>query len=501
MKLGALVPETPPESRGIEVHSIHSDSRALEPGGLFFAIRGAKHDGTAFIGAAIRNGAVAVVIESGGSEADADYAATSVPVIPVANIRAVYSAACASIHSEPSRKLDCFGVTGTNGKTSVSWIIAHALDALGQRSGILGTLGESIVGGAFQSLDNTTPDALTVHRFLSRALNAGCSAAALEATSQGVVQHRTSAVEWNAAIFTNLTRDHLDLHGTMDEYERAKTRFFTEELSQSGKAKKVAVINIDDEAGSRIAQRLRAEHPEMETVGYSFLREAQGTAKNFIPSIDRSQFEAKLLGETVRLSSRLIGAFNVYNLLAAATCLRAVGFSAAKIAEAFESVPPVPGRLEVVPAGKFHVVVDYAHTPDGLIKAQQSLRPLTGARLITVFGCGGDRDRGKRPLMGQAVAELSDVGVLTSDNPRTEDPERIIDDIVPGLSAGGSRTGFGHFREADRKKAISWAISAAREGDVVLIAGKGHEDYQEIHGVRYPFSDQEVCRALLGGSS
>ena len=498
MQLAALVPNTSSEHRSVEISSVTSDSREVTPGSLFFAVRGAKHDGTAFVADAIKKGAAAIVVEGDGELAAV---AGSAPILRVPNIRAAYSAATSAIHDHPSEKFDCIGVTGTNGKTSVAWIISYALSTLGRPSSLLGTLGESIAGRPFESLENTTPDAGAVQRFLARALESGCVAATLEATSQGIVQHRTSSVQWNAGVFTNLSRDHLDLHGTMEEYERVKARFFTEELANSSKSNRVAVFNTDDEAGLRTFNLVRENHPEIRAVSYALNREADGRAANFVPSIDHSEFETTLFGEKITLASRLIGAFNVYNLLGAATCLAAMGFSAAQVAKAFETVAPVPGRLEVLPAGGFHVVVDYAHTPDGLIKAQQSLRPLTKGRLITVFGCGGDRDRGKRPLMGSAVAELSDVGVLTSDNPRTEDPERIIDDILPGLASTAKRAGFGHLREADRRRAISLALSEAKKGDVVLIAGKGHEDYQEIHGVRYPFSDQEICRTLLGSSA
>jgi len=498
MQLCALVPDASAEHRSIEVSTVACDSREVLPGTLFFAIRGAKHDGSAFVADAVRKGAAAIVIES-GREIPAISGRT--PVIEVPNVRAAYSRAAAAVHSHPSSKLDCIGVTGTNGKTSVAWIISYALSTLGRRSAMLGTLGESIAGGAFEALENTTPDAATVQRFLARACESRCSAATLEATSQGIVQHRTSAVQWNAGVFTNLSRDHLDLHGTMEDYEAAKARFFTDELARSGKSNRLAVFNVDDEAGLRMYQLVKNNHPDIRAVSYALSRKADGRAENFNPAIDRSEFEATLFGEKITITSRLIGAFNVLNLLGAAACLTAYGFSAAEVARAFETVAPVPGRLEVLPAGGFHVVVDYAHTPDGLVKAQQSLRPLTRGRLITVFGCGGDRDRGKRPLMGGAVAELSDVGVLTSDNPRTEDPERIIDDIEPGLQTTAKRPGFVALREADRRKAISLALSEAKKGDVVLIAGKGHEDYQEIQGVRYPFSDQEICRTLLGSKA
>ena len=401
------------------------------------------------------------------------------------------------------------GVTGTNGKTSTAWLIAQLLGKLGVPSAYGGTFGlahpEQLIGAGtdhyamlsrFQQSKTGSPDPLVLHRFLAELRASGAKAASLEATSQGIAQKRTRSVEWDAATFTNLTRDHLDLHGTMENYFSAKLELFTEELRKSQKKTRVAVVNIDDPWGQRIAEAMSAI-PAIRLIRYSRISEsAECFLRRADLNIGGSEIECRYQGQDILLRSRLIGAYNVENILAAISTVAGLGFPLSKLAEAMPEVPAVPGRIEIVspPESDVSVVVDYAHTPDGLIQVQSSLRPLCLGRLITVFGCGGDRDRGKRPLMAKAVMDLSDAAVVTSDNPRTEVPERIAEDILPGFGSGND---YDFSVEIDRRKAIFAAVERARPGDTILVAGKGHEDYQEIHGTRHPFLDAQVCKEAL----
>ncbi|MFN8389294.1 MAG: UDP-N-acetylmuramoyl-L-alanyl-D-glutamate--2,6-diaminopimelate ligase [Bdellovibrionota bacterium] len=478
--------------RSIAVHS-----GLVEPGAVFFAIPGAKHDGGQFVQEATERGASAVVCAEHASVAECP-----VPIISVADVRAALAWVSARFYRQPTSDLLCFGVTGTNGKTSVSWIVAQALTALGKPAALCGTLGlglpEGQGGFTFESSANTTVDPLTLQGFLARAREQKICAASVEVTSQALVQHRTAGVEWDIGLFTNLTRDHLDLHGSMERYGAAKMTFFSDQLARSRKPNRLAVVNIDDPFGIEICRVLAEREPSIRVLEYSTA--SQAAAARLMKksgSLDRTVMTCRIDGREIEFEAKLIGDYNVSNLLGAATALVGAGFEPDAVSEALGRVPPVPGRLEVVASGDFSVVVDYAHSPDGLVQAQHSLRPLTAGRLITVFGCGGDRDRGKRPLMGEAVRKLADVAIVTSDNPRSENPEGILDDIEPGLRGTDARKGFAAERVVDRRDAIRKALTLARKGDVVLVAGKGHEDYQEIAGTRFPFSDKEVCRELL----
>ena len=419
--------------------------------------------------------------------------------------------AAAHFYGDPTAQLLSIGVTGTNGKTSVTWILSEALARLGSPSIHVGTLGmrqvstagESAIG--WRETPNTSPDPILFQSFIAEGLARGARAAVSEVTSQGLLQGRTAGVAWDAAVFTNLTRDHLDLHGSMEVYAEAKARLFFDELSASAKRRRIAVVNCADPFGAAIIERLRRERTEIETFAFSphTQPEFRGTVDAVLVraecSLTGTEIEFSLRGTTVRLRSQLIGAFNVENLMAAATTLLGVGYSAREVAEAIGDVPQVPGRLELAKAAAVSVVVDYAHTPDALMKAQRSLREIGSGRLITVFGCGGDRDRGKRPLMGAAVAELSDVAVVTSDNPRSEDPQAILEDVLPGISidSGNDWRCRRVYALPDRRAAVREAILLAAPGDTVLVAGKGHEDYQEVKGIKHPFSDIDVCRELI----
>ena len=509
--LGASLLEADAPLAETPIFGVTLDSRTVKPGDLFFAVAGAKLDARSFIPAAVSAGAAAVAIEGDSRSIQAHAGAALGTVIGVRDIRAACAMAAAEFYDRPSEKLLTIGVTGTNGKTSVTWILAESLARLGAPTVHVGTLGMRVVSMvptaeiSWRSIPNTSPDPISFQSFLAEGVAIGARNAVSEVTSQGLLQARTAEVAWDAAVFTNLTRDHLDLHGSMQAYSDAKAKLFLEELVFSTKPRRVATINCADPVGAELASRLRKEHPDLKVVSFSTApaAETDGALDAFVVearcSLDRTEIDCVVFGVPLKITSRLIGAFNVENLLAAAATLLGLGFPAAEVSRAIASVPQVPGRLEVAKPASVSVVIDYAHTPDALVKAQRSLREIGAGRLITVFGCGGDRDRGKRPLMGAAVAEYSDVAVVTSDNPRSEDPARIIDDILPGISIdlqSGRRCGR-VYALPDRREALREAIRIAAPGDTVLVAGKGHEDYQEAHGVRTPFSDIEICRELV----
>ena len=478
------------------ISSVVNDSRKCVPGALFFAVRGSKIDATAFLNDALAKGAAAVIVEEPAPPVET----FPVPLISVPDIRECLAEAASVFYGRPTGAMRSIGVTGTNGKTSVAWLLGNLLPALGEPAAVVGTLGFAFAKKAlaiedFQTTSNTTPDPLDVFRFLAAAREQGARALAAEATSQAVVQKRTITIEWDSGIFTNLTRDHLDLHGTLENYAAIKSRFFTEELVRSPKTKKTAVINIDDEVGRRICAELAGAPVKCCT--YSTCSKADAYTTSSEVTLNGTRLEAVLFGESAVIESRLIGRFNLSNILAAVACLVSLGFEPEEVVNAVKDVPPVPGRLELVAQAPIHVFVDYAHTPDALVNVQQSLRDLEPRRLITVFGCGGDRDRGKRPLMGRVVAEMSDLAVVTSDNPRSEEPDKIIEDILPGIAGAARPSHFCYEVIADRRAAVEFAVSAARPGDAVLVAGKGHEDYQEIKGVKHPFLDRNVCLGAM----
>ncbi|MCB0324041.1 MAG: UDP-N-acetylmuramoyl-L-alanyl-D-glutamate--2,6-diaminopimelate ligase [Bdellovibrionales bacterium] len=494
-----LVGDSPTAWETIEVTGAVLDSRQVVPGSLFLAVKGAKSDSHAFIPQAIENGAAAVLVES-RCIAEASAVARHIPVFATDSPREAHARVAANLFEHPSSALKSIAVTGTNGKTSVSWIAANLLAAIDGPSALIGTLGTAVIDSqagqrpTFRTTDNTTPDPLSTQRFLAEAKQQGARSAVLEATSQGLVQQRTRGMQWDCGIFTNLTRDHLDLHGDLETYARAKATLFEVELAESRKSSRIAVLNIDDPIGARMHDAYAKRFQDITVVGYSTHQAtADALLVESLGDLYGTRLRLRILGHELEVQSRLVGAYNASNILATLAALVALGYKPGALSEAMSEVAAVPGRLELVAPAKVHVFVDYAHTPDALVTVQQSLRPLCSGRLITVFGCGGDRDRGKRPLMGQAVAELSDIAIVTSDNPRTEDPHRIISDILPGLSPAHARQDFRYEIEVLRDQAIHRALELAESGDAVLIAGKGHEPYQEICGVKHPFDDREVC--------
>jgi UDP-N-acetylmuramoyl-L-alanyl-D-glutamate--2,6-diaminopimelate ligase len=406
-----------------------------------------------------------------------------VPNLGVDNLRARISEIAGYVYGNPSETLWMAGVTGTNGKTSVSQWIAAASDALGRRSAVIGTLGNGLVGERVEA-KNTTPDPIVLQRLLADYLRRGARNVAMEVSSHGLDQGRVAGIKYDVAVFTNLTRDHHDYHGTMESYAEAKYRLF------SAHGLKQAVINVDDEWGVKFAKRLRGSGLDVITFGTGGRLEAK--------DVRMSEAGVRFFvdGEFGRgeVRAAVLGAFNVSNLLAVLGALIAQGIAFDDAVRAVGGLQPVTGRLERVGGGGMPlVVIDYAHTPDALEKALAALRPTVAAghKLVCVFGCGGDRDPGKRPIMGSVAARLADHVVVTSDNPRSEDPHAIIEQILEGVPSGRAEA------IEDRQVAIFSAVHHARAGDVVLLAGKGHETYQEIAGTRHPFNDREVAGAAL----
>jgi UDP-N-acetylmuramoyl-L-alanyl-D-glutamate--2,6-diaminopimelate ligase len=475
---------------GVDPRGLAADSRALQRGEVFLAYPGERADGRRFIGQAAARGAAAVVWEREGFEWPA---AIRVPHLAVDGLKRLAGPLGHEVYAHPSEKLWVVGVTGTNGKTSCSQWIAQALSNAGRNCAVIGTLGLGFPD-RLEADPNTTPDAIVLQRALRRFLDSGAKVVAMEASSIGLDQGRLEGVRFACALFTNISRDHLDYHGDMERYAQAKMRLF--------RAQGLAhvVLNLDDPLGVRIAQSLAGSR--IERIGYSLAAgaAAAGGLEHWLEArhIVLSDAGVKLTLSSdmgsADIVSPLIGRFNVANLLGAVGVLLASGESLADAARAAEQFEPPPGRMQRLGGGDQPlVVIDYAHTPDALDKALGALRDVARARdgkLVCVFGCGGERDRGKRPLMGAAASRHADYIIVTSDNPRSESPSGIIAEILPGVS-------IAHAIEVDRGAGIQAAISRARPGDVVLIAGKGHEPYQEIAGVRLPFSDLEEARRAL----
>jgi UDP-N-acetylmuramoyl-L-alanyl-D-glutamate--2,6-diaminopimelate ligase len=468
------------------IRGIAHDSRDTRPGFLFAALRGSTHDGHRFVDDAVSHGAVAVVIDR-----PIDVPA-GVTVVRVADSRRALGQISAAFFGYPGRALHLVGVTGTNGKGATTFLIESILRRAGHRCGIVGTMGV-VIDGEVEETARTTPEAPDLQRALSAMVDRHYEWAAIEVASHALAQERVTGCEFEAAVFTNLTRDHLDFHGNMDSYRAAKSRLFAQ-LPRSG----WAVLNADDESWPV----MRAVTPAR-TVTYAVHAPADVRAHDIRLHLTGSDFIAETPAGRVDISLRLAGGFNVANALGALAFGVAHQIPLATIAEALAATPGIPGRFESINEGQpFAVIVDYAHTPDGLENVLRTARGVTGGRLITVFGCGGDRDRTKRPIMGRVVVDWADVVMVTSDNPRTEKPEAIIDEIRAGVDEGvRSAAGVGRRvdvrYEPDRVRAIASALEAAKAGDLVVIAGKGHETYQEIGGIKLPFDDREVTRSWL----
>jgi MurE/MurF fusion protein len=471
-------------SRVAATGSLRTDSRIVQAGDAFIAWPGWATDGRCFVPGALQAGAAACLVEADGADA---FELADERVAMLRGLKAATGEIAHRWFGQPSRRLELVATTGTNGKTSTACWVAEALTSLGQRSGAIGTLGIGEPPGDMVATGLTTPDPVTLHAALDGFVQQGFKACALEASSIGLVEHRLDGAALRVACFTNFTRDHLDYHGSMDAYWAAKRSLF------SWPGLRAAVINIDDQKGAELAAELQASALEVWTVSRRAPARLRAEALRYTPQ--GLAFDVAEGGERVALQSTLVGEFNASNLLVVLGALQALGHALPRAVAAVQTVSPVPGRLQRVPGRDVEVVVDYAHTPDALAQVLGALRPLAaarGGRLVCLFGCGGNRDATKRPLMGAIAANAADAVVLTSDNPRHEEPAAILAQVLAGIEERR------HVRVIEnRAEAIDHAVRNAAANDVVLLAGKGHEDYQEIAGVKRPFSDLDEARRAL----
>jgi len=473
MRLEDVIPGAPPAARDVEIRDLAYDNRRVGPGTLFFCVPGFTRDGHDFAPDAVQRGAVALVVERPLD--------LGVPEVLVNSVREAMAHAASRFNGDPTAELQVVGITGTNGKTTTAFLVRELLEAGGRQTGLLGTV-KSIVGGEEHEVERTTPEGIELQRDFRAMLEGGDRACAMEVSSHALELRRSDAIHFAAAVFTNLTQDHLDFHPTMEDYYQAKRRLFT-------LAPGIAVINVDDRYGARIAAEL--EH----RVTFAIDADAVYRARSVETGLEGSRFVLATPAGEFELDSPLRGRFNVYNVLGAVAAVDALGVDLETITAAIRTAGQVPGRFEPVDEGQgFAVLVDYAHTPDSLENVLRAARNLTGGRVHVVFGCGGDRDRGKRPLMGGIASRLADRVIVTSDNPRSEDPDAIVAEILTGSAADTEAI-------VDRRAAIEATIAGAHAGDVVVIAGKGHEQGQEFEsGRKIPFDDVTVAREVLRGA-
>jgi UDP-N-acetylmuramoyl-L-alanyl-D-glutamate--2,6-diaminopimelate ligase len=475
----------------LDVTGVAHDSRKVRPGDLFVALTGATHDGASFVAQAKANGAVAVLAERAVS--------VELPVFKVPSARRALAEVAANVYRRPANELMLLGVTGTNGKTTTAYLLESICSAGGAAVGRIGTIDVRFAGRTQQS-PHTTPDALALHGLFREMLDAGTDTVVMEVSSHALDQERVHGLTFRACGFTNLSRDHLDYHADMEAYFQAKRKLFIDNLSPGG----VAVVNGDDTYAARIYNEVR----NARRMAWKFSRTGTGeiSAAGIELGLNGIKATLKTPAGDINIQSSLLGPHNLENILAAAGMALGAGFGRRDVQEGIERVKRVPGRMERVEENGRVALVDYAHSDDALRRALEAARALSKGRVIVVFGCGGDRDKGKRPIMGQVVGEGADLAVVTSDNPRTEDPGEIIAQITPGLekgglrriSAGKARSGErGYLVEADRKGAIETAASLAKAEDVILVAGKGHEAYQEVGAQKLPFDDVAETRAAL----
>ncbi|MEK6606531.1 MAG: UDP-N-acetylmuramoyl-L-alanyl-D-glutamate--2,6-diaminopimelate ligase [Myxococcota bacterium] len=483
MRLGELLRDIAIESLDgdpeLAIAEVRDDSRLVGAGDLFVALPGLTVDGHDFVRQAAARGAAAVVTERPVEFPGA--------VARVASAARALGGIAANRHGRACEALKLVGVTGTNGKTTTTYLIESILRAGGARPGVVGTVSYR-PGGAARPAPMTTPSALALHALFAEMRDARCDHAVLEVSSHALAQGRVAGLRFRAAVFTNLTQDHLDFHGTMERYFHAKARLFSEHLAGD------AIVAIDAPGGARMAALAEAAG-RGRVLRCAVRGDADLRATSFRSTIEGLEAAVTTPIGPIAIRSPLVGDYNLANVLCAVGVGVALGLSASAMERGVASLGGVPGRLERVPNARgVHVFVDYAHTPDALERATAALRPLTAGRLIVVFGCGGDRDRGKRPLMGEAVARYADVAVVTSDNPRTEEPQVIVDEILVGVRRAGPRE---LHVVLDRREAIRQASALARPGDTLLIAGKGHEDYQIVGKTKLPFDDREETRAAF----
>jgi UDP-N-acetylmuramoyl-L-alanyl-D-glutamate--2,6-diaminopimelate ligase len=473
--IAALAPEAVTggrERERLEVRDLAYDARAVTPGALFFCVRGERADGHDFASLAVEQGAVGLVVER-------ELPGEQVPQLVVPDSRAAMAVAADAFFREPTKELEVAGVTGTNGKTTTAFLLHSILEAAGRRPGLLGTI-ECRVGGQVRPVVRTTPEAIDLQRTFREMLHAGDRSVALEASSHASTLRRLDRVRFDVLVFTNLTQDHLDFHGSMEDYFAAKRRLFT------SAAPPPAAVNVGDPWGRLLADDLQ-ESRRAPLLTFGLTADAEIRPEELVLAASGARFRAA----GIEFETSLRGRFNVENVLGAIAAGILLDIDEDELAAGIAALRGVPGRFEAVDEGQpFPVLVDYAHTPDSLDNVLRTARDLSDGRLLVVFGAGGDRDRGKRPLMGRVAAELADVVVVTSDNPRSEEPLAIIQDVLQG-------TGTDVEIDPDRRSAIARAVALAEPGDVVVIAGKGHEQGQEIAGEKHPFDDREVARDAL----
>ena len=487
MQLKALLSKTPtlltvgPADR--EIAALCYDSRRVQKNSLFVALSGAKEDGNKYIEEAIERGAVAVVTEQ-------EQAQMRATLVVVANARQALADLAAEFYGRPSLGLKVAGITGTNGKTTTAFLLKHLCESVQMRAGLIGTIRYEI-GDRILPAARTTPESLDLQELLFQIRSAGCRAVAMEVSSHALAQGRARNVEFDTAIFTNLTQDHLDFHQTMEAYFESKVQLFTGLAAQPHK-KGACVVNLDDRWGQQLLVRLAKEAPGLPVSTFGMGARADFRASAVRTDVGGTQYQLDARGKTYLVRLPLIGSFNVYNSLAALAGAVSLGVDLRTAVRALADAPSVPGRLEPVPVKRqYRVFVDYAHTDDALTNVMKTLRDLNPRRLLVVFGCGGNRDKAKRPLMAAAVERLADWAIVTSDNPRKENPEAIIEEITTGFR------GRQHETVVDRREAIFHAISLAQPGDIVLIAGKGHETTQEFADQTVPFDDLAIARLAV----
>ncbi|HKY19592.1 MAG TPA: UDP-N-acetylmuramoyl-L-alanyl-D-glutamate--2,6-diaminopimelate ligase [Vicinamibacterales bacterium] len=465
----------------VEVDGLDYDSRQVRPGAVFVALKGLKATGADFAADAIARGAIAVVAEQ------PSVAPGTVPWIEVTDARAALATLAAEYYGHPSRSMSVVGITGTNGKTTTAYLLRAVFEAAGKKCGLLGTVTYS-VGDEELPAARTTPEAPDVQRMFRRMVESGCTACVMEVSSHALSLRRVDETQFAAGVFTNLTRDHLDYHGDMESYFSAKKRLF--EMLAPGAP---VAINLDDPRGESLRKTLSRP------VTYAINKPADVTPGPLSATVEGLEFDVRTPKGTVHVASHLVGRPNVSNILGTVATATALDLPVAAIEQGLANLSGVPGRFELVSrrSDDLTVVIDYAHTDDALKNLLETARPLARGRVITLFGCGGDRDRTKRPLMGAVAARLSDVVVMTSDNPRSEDPTRIIDEIKRGVPPASDRDAASVVAIVDRKEAIQFAIGKAQPGDLVLLAGKGHEKSQVIGTRELPFDEAEIAREAL----
>ncbi len=470
MKLSQLLQCMSYGVHDVEIKNITNDSRCVEEGTLFFCIRGFNVDGHKFAETAAHNGAAAVIVDHNvGLDCQ----------VVVEDTRIAYAYACSAFFGHPKDKLKLIGITGTNGKTTTSFLIKSMLESMGHKTGLIGTI-HNMIGDKAIPTENTTPDAFQLHQTFKMMVDGGCEYAVMEVSSHALDQERVACLRFDAGVFTNLTQDHLDYHKTMDNYIAAKKRLF--DVSD------VAVINADDNSAEKMMADINCP-----VTTYAVKSEADWTAHNIEYLTSGTVFTING-AKSGRISTCTPGRFSVYNAMSAACCMLSLGFEFDEVCSALSSADGVKGRAEVVNTGRdFTVLIDYAHTPDGVENILSTVNEIKNGRLVTLFGCGGDRDRTKRPLMGKIAAQLSDFCIVTSDNPRTESPSTIIDDILVGMTD----TTTPYVVIENRSEAIKYAINNAQKNDVIVLVGKGHETYQIIGTQKNHFDErEEVYKAL-----